>query len=88
MVERKEIRMIRRLVPRAEYLAYFRELGGDEEEPGRFVGPDWEAQVSESREATILTCIIEEVEVIIRAPDDKIDAMVHAFRIKFMRAGA
>jgi hypothetical protein len=88
MMELKEIRMIRRLVPRAEYLAYFRELGGNEEEPGHFLGPDWEAHVGESREAIILTCTIEEVEVIIRAPDDKIDAMVHAFRIKFMRAGA
>ncbi|MDW7650640.1 MAG: hypothetical protein SCK29_12575 [Bacillota bacterium] len=84
----KQVCMKRRGVPRDEYLAYFRDLGGKETEPGYFTGPGWTAEVGEVQEAKLFNQTLHEVDVTISAAEDKIDEMVHAFRIKFLRAGA
>lgn len=83
----KETRLIRRGVPRKEYLDYFLTLG-EQAEPGRFIGVNWEVVVGEEREGKILTtCCIVEAEIIFRGEEDVIKAMIDAFRLKFLRAG-
>ncbi|EEG78738.1 hypothetical protein [Dethiobacter alkaliphilus] len=83
---KKEIKLLRRGVPRQEYLDYFLALG-KEVEPGRIVGPDWEVVVGQEREAKILNCFIEESEVIFRGEEDVVNELINDFRLKFLRAG-
>jgi hypothetical protein len=82
----KEVRLIRRGVPRWEYIAYFKSLG-IEQAPGWFTGADWEVIVGEEKEVIIMHSCLPETEVIFRAEEEIVKAMVDVFRIKFMRAG-
>lgn len=82
-----EIRIVRRGVPREEYLMYFKSLGGVETEQGHFIFPDWDVTVSEERHAALFTHTICEVDVVFCGAEDKLPAIVAAFRMRFLRAG-
>lgn len=83
----KEMKLIRRGVPRREYIAYFQSLG-QEQESSRFTGPGWEVVLGEERQVELLRCLVQEVEIVFRAEEELIEQMVQAFRKQFMRAGA
>lgn len=82
-----EIRVVRRGVPREEYLTYFKSLGGVETEPGHFAFPDWDVTVSEERHAALFTHTISEVDVVFYGAVEKLPEIVAAFRLRFLRAG-
>jgi hypothetical protein len=82
----KEVRIIRRGVPREEYIQYFR-TQGEETDPGRFTGSDWEVVVGEYRKCQFFNITIEEEEIIFRGPEETVEKMLNAFRVKFLRAG-
>ena len=82
----KEIRLIRRGVPRQEYLDYFLSVGS-EISPGHFLGKQWTVTVGEEREVKVLNCSIAEAEVIFRGEENVIRQLIDDFRLKFLRAG-
>ncbi|MDW7650641.1 MAG: hypothetical protein SCK29_12570 [Bacillota bacterium] len=82
----KETRILRRGIPREEYLEYFKSAGGDETEPGHFVGPGWEVIVGEEKGVKILGQIMRESEILFRGEEEVIGKLLSQFRIKFMRA--
>jgi hypothetical protein len=87
-VATEEVTLIRRGVARWEYIAYFQALG-TEVEPGRFTGPDWEVQVGEERQVTVLrSWSMLEVPITFRGESDRVKQLVDAFRMQFLRAGA
>jgi hypothetical protein len=84
----EEIRLIRRGVPRREYIEYFQSLG-KEAAPGHFSGPNWEVILSDERSITVMAaCCVLETELVFRGEAERVRQMVDAFRLKFMRAGA
>lgn len=82
----KEMRIIRRGIPREEYLEYFRNLASKEVEEGLFVGSDWEVLVDKPRDIKMFGQAMKEVDIVFRAEETLVDQMVAAFRLQFMRA--
>jgi hypothetical protein len=66
---------------------YLTNLGGEEVEPGRVVGDDWEASLSESKTTVGPTLQLNEVDVVFEGAEPVLDPLVEQFAQKAMRAG-
>jgi hypothetical protein len=66
---------------------YLTNLGGREAEPGRVVGDDWEASLSESKTTVGPTLTLNEVEVVFEGAEETLEPLVERFAQKAMRAG-
>jgi hypothetical protein len=66
---------------------YLTNLGGQEVEPGRVVGEDWEASLSESKTSVGPTLTLNEVDVAFEGDEETLEPLVERFAQKAMRAG-
>jgi hypothetical protein len=66
---------------------YLTNLGGEEVEPGRVIGDDWEASLSESKTTVGPTLQLNEVDVVFEGAEPVLDPLVEQFAQKAMRAG-
>lgn len=80
-----EKRITRRGVPRDEYLEYFGALG-EETEPGRFIGPDWEVIVEKTKPFVLFGQTMVQNDLVFRGEEKMIEDMLSEFRVKFARA--
>jgi hypothetical protein len=81
----KEIKILRRGIPREEYVEFFRSIG-EEVEPGRFAGHGWDVVVGEERGVNMMGQIMREAELIFHGEEEILADLLTRFRTKFMRA--
>lgn len=72
---------------RIEILNYFISLEGENIGEGRFVGANWEVEVSEEIIITIGSLKLPSTKVLFRSNEEILEQMLFAFNLKFLSAG-
>lgn len=83
----KEILLEMRTIKKEEFIEWFRQMGGKEEEPGIYAGPFWNAHIDEPKNIKLGAMNFISIRIKIVVEDDKYDDFMSKFRMRFLRAG-
>lgn len=72
---------------RAEIMDYFISIDGTNIGFGKFIGPNWEVDISEENLIIIGSLKIPSTTVLFRSEKEQLEQMIWAFRLKFLSAG-
>lgn len=85
MIIEKTLEM--RGMPREEIITYFISINGKNVCLGKFIGENWEVEVSEESRVKIGSLEIPSTTVVFRSEKENLEQMISKFRLKFLSAG-
>ncbi len=74
-------------MPRDEIINYFISINGKSVYLGKFVGENWEVEVSEESRIKIGSLEIPSTTVVFRSEKENLEQMILKFRLKFLSVG-
>ncbi|MBC2728760.1 hypothetical protein [Desulfosporosinus sp.] len=83
----KEYSLEMRGMPRRDLEEYFLSIGGELKGKGRFLGPNWEVNLSDTWYCSLGKIQIPATQLTFRVNEEDGDKFVWAFRLKFLSAG-
>lgn len=83
----KEILLEMRTIKKEEFIEWFRQMGGKEEEPDVYKGSFWNAHIDEPKNIKLGAMNFISIRIKIVVEDDKYDDFMSKFRLRFLRAG-
>lgn len=72
---------------RNDIINYFSSINGENIGSEKFIGENWEVEVSQETLATIGSLNIPSTTVVFRCKEELLEPMISAFRLKFLSAG-
>lgn len=83
----KEYSLEMRGMPHRELEEYLLGIGGKQVEPGLYLGPNWEIDLSDDWVCTLGSIRVPATKVTFRVDEEDWPKIVEAFRFRFLSAG-